>query len=157
MSKSIHQQIIDATGKITLEGEEIEFTLPHCMTIAKDALQDANELVEIYKDAGILLNVFHQAFGQMRVNWSADVKKQAIIKEKDETGKVIGEENIFAALESDCSIEWIPPVQGIPKSKKQDLTGIIIKLVGLGYDANILLLDADKLAEACEKEGIKLR
>jgi len=163
MSKNIHKQIIDGEGTISLEGEELSFTFPDCLTGAKDFLQDEDKLVEYFKNFktekypnGILLNMFHQSFGQARVNWSADVKRQAIIKEKDENGKVIGKKNIFSSLSKDCSKSWIPPVQGLAKSKKDTLIDIITKLVGLGYDANILLTNADKLAEACQKEEIKL-
>lgn len=111
MSKSIHQQIIDGTGTISFEGTERDFNLPECMTMVKDHLQDEDALVRIYKDSGILLNVFHQAFGQMRVNWSADVKRQAKLEGND-----------FKTLKADCSINWVPPVQGLPKTKSSEMS-----------------------------------
>ena len=129
MAKSIHQQIIDGKGTISLKGIEREFDIPECMRIAQDALQDEDTLIEVFKSfkgeghpEGILLNVLHQALGQMRVNWSADVKGKAIEKIKNENGKVMREVSHFATIATDCSYEWIPPVQGLPKVKAKDMS-----------------------------------
>lgn len=157
MAKSIHEQIISGNGEIQLDGKIRNFTLPIILTgIDENWLQDAKKLIHWFNNCidekhpdGILLNIFHQAFGQARVNWSAEVKRQAkaLAKEKE-----ITEGEAFMQLANDCAIEWIPPVQGLPKTTNkekvaQDTASLIFSLMEKGHTLDELKTKTPKELE----------
>jgi len=125
MAKNLIQQLIDGIGTIKMENLTRDFMLPNCMTGAKDIIQDEEAMIEYLRNIktekypeGILLNVIHEGFAQMRVGFAADVKNKAIEKIKDADGKIINEINHFMTMDIDCSIDWIPSKKELPQATK---------------------------------------